>query len=251
MKNQKLIIIGITTLIVFGISFFLIKPVVTSVWLSLKEYSQAKSDLEAIAEKKKILAELQENTNLKNVSEIAQKYIPKDNESGQLVIELGAMAGANNLRIEQTSLEKLKTSTSTTEESAPAKTNTSPTPTASGSANTPSTGDAKIIDFSLQVSGSFGDFLNFLKTVETSSRLISLKNITMQQKVETDKSVTFSAQISGTAFYKTKITVESTNDNLKISDEVINKFINLKTYGQPIDLPTESGFGRTNPFENY
>lgn len=252
MKNQKLIIIGITTLVVLGISFFLIKPVVTSVWISLKNYSQAKSELKALNEKKQILAELQENPNLKNVSEIAQNYIPKDTESGQLVIELTAMARANNLKVEQISLEKSKTSTSTTEEATPtpaAKTNASPTPTPSGSANP--TGDAKPVDFSLQVSGSFNDFLNFLNTVETSSRLISLKNITMQQKVGTDKSVTFSAQISGSAFYKNKITVESTNDNLKISDDIINKFLNLKAYGQPIDLPTESGFGRSNPFEGY
>lgn len=251
MKNQKLIIIGITALVVLGIGFFLIKPVVASVWSSLKNYSQAKSDLKALNEKKQILAELQENPNLKNVSEIAQNYIPKDTESGQLVIELTAMARANNLKVEQISLEKSKTSTGTTEEAtpAPAKKNASPTPTPSGSASP--TGDAKPVDFSLQVSGSFSDFLNFLNTVETSSRLISLKNITMQQKVGTDKSVSFSAQISGSAFYKNKTTVESTNDNLKISDDIINKFLNLKAYGQPIDLPTESGFGRSNPFENY
>ena len=251
MKNQKLIIIGITALVVLGIGFFLIKPVVTSVWTYLKNYSQDKSELKAIAEKKQILAELQENPNLKNVSEIAQNYIPKDTESGQLVIELTAMARANNLKVEQISLEKSKTSTGTTEEAtpAPAKKNASPTPTPSGSASP--TSEAKTIDFSMQISGSFNDFLNFLNTVETSSRLISLKNITMQQKVESDKSITFAAQVSGSAFYKNKMTVAVSNDNLKISDEIINQFLNLKAYGQPIDLPTESGFGRTNPFENY
>ena len=161
------------------------------------------------------------------------------------------MARANNLKVEQISLEKSKTSTGTTEEAtpAPAKKNASPTPTPSGSASP--TSEAKTIDFSMQISGSFNDFLNFLNTVETSSRLISLKNITMQQKVESDKSITFAAQVSGSAFYKNKMTVAVSNDNLKISDEIINQFLNLKAYGQPIDLPTESGFGRTNPFENY
>lgn len=247
MKNQKIIIISVTTLLILGIGFLLIWPVISSIWSSWEEYAKAKNDLKIITEKKQILDELGKNSSIKNVSEIAQNYIPQEPESGQLVIELTAMATANNLKVEETSLEKQKGSSSSNEDTA----QTSPTPAPSGSGTTDTTGGAKTVDFALKTSGSFNDFLNFLRTIETSSRLITIKNITMQQKIGTDKAVSFTAQISGAAYYKKDPSITANNDNLKVSEATLVKFLNLKTYGQPINLPSESGFGRANPFENY
>lgn len=254
-RSQKFIILGITFIIMAILGVFLIWPVFSSIWSSWKTLNQTKTDLKVMEEKKQILAQLEEKT-VTSVADIAEKYIPKESESGQLVIELAAMAQANNLKVEQTSLEKSKTS-KTSEETTSEK--ATPTPSAAPTVS-PSGGgskfsfpnDVKTVDFSMTVNGNFSDFLNFLKTIETSSRLIALKNLTLQQKANSDKTTSFTAQITGVAFYKKDLTIDKDKiESLKIPDEAFQKFLNLKTYGQPIDLPTESGFGRNNPFEGY
>lgn len=250
MKRKSLIIIITTIIFLIMITFFLIRPVVSSVWSSWKTLSQTKKDLVNLEEKKQILTALKNNKNLQNVAEIAKRYIPEESQSGDLIIELTAMAGANNLKVEQISLEKTPVTKSTgeTTTSTP-KAQSTPTSTTSPAGSSANYG-AKTVDFSMKLSGSFTDFINFLKTLETSSRLISLKNLSMQSKL-VDKTTVFSVQITGSAYYKSKLSLENTLENIKISQDTLNKFLNLKTYGQPINLPTESDFGRTNPFEGY
>jgi len=243
MKSKSLIIIITTVIFLLIIIFFLIRPVVSSVWTSWKALSQTKNELATLEEKKQIIDQLKNSKNLEKVAEIAKKYIPENSESGDLVIELTAMAQANNLKVEQTTLEKPQSSTKPSDETATPTPNNSPT--AGQSAN-----GSQTVDFSMRISGSFTDFINFLKTLETSSRLISLENLTMQSKI-VDKTTVFSVQITGSAYYKSRLSLENTLENIKISQDTLDKFLNLKTYGQPINLPTESDFGRTNPFEQY
>jgi len=251
MKRKSLIIIMAATIFLITIIFFLIRPVASSVWSSWRALSQAKKDLINLEEKKQILTALKNNKNLQNVAEIAKNYIPEESQSGDLIIELTAMAQANNLKVEQISLEKSPDAAKPTDETpAPTTKNQSaPTATASPAGSSANYG-AKTVDFSMKLSGSFADFMSFLKTFENSSRLISLKNISMQSKL-VEKTTVFSVQITGSAYYKSTLSLKNTLENIKISEDTLKKFLNLKTYGQPINLPTESDFGRTNPFEGY
>jgi len=172
----------------------------------------------------------------------------KLSESGDLILELTTIANNYNLKVEKTSLEKSQTTKESSEEttSTTNKEKSTPQPSTSPSA---SSGGVQNVDFTMSLSGSFTDYLEFLKNVETSTRLIVIKSMTIQMGQEEGKPVTF--QLVGTAFYKLKVTIADNLDNIKVSQETINTFLNLKTYAQPINLPQESGFGRTNPFENY
>lgn len=248
MKTKPLIIIIITLLVIAGITVLLIKPVVSSILSSWRDLSKAKANLEIIEEKTQVLEALKNDQNLSRVADIAQKYIPKEEESGQLIIELTAMAQANSLKIEQTSLEK---SSESSDEQTTSESGASPSPTPNATSSP--TPEAKTVEFSMNINGTFPDFMNFLKAIETSSRLIVLNNLSMQTKESSDQStpVTFSAQFVGVAYYKQEDSLSDDLDNIKIAEETMEQFLNLKTYGQPINLPGESGFGRTNPFENY
>ena len=242
MKNKNWIIIGVTLIIIAAISMFLIRPVIISIWSSWQELNQTQVELKILEEKKQIINTLKNNSNFNKVADIAEKYIPQESESGQLVIELSAVAANNNLKVKETSLDEEKeTSTKESETATPA-------PGETASAETVE--EIKTVDFSMTITGSFSDFMNFVRTIETSTRLIALTDLSLQMQKEGEQTL-FSAQITGSAYYKTQIDIEDTVENIQVSDNVLKRFLNLRTYGQPIDLPVESGFGRINPFEGY
>ncbi len=247
MKKTKYLIIGATCLLVVGIILVMVRPLALSIWKSYQEIRNSNQELEKAQERKKITEDLLANKDeINRIYQIAEVYIPKSSESGDLVLEISAIAGANNLRVEKTSFETSKTKQSSAEEETSTEQKKSPTPKVSTSGDTTKVGVSSI-DISMTLSGNFTDFLNFLKTVETSSRLILIKTITVQ--TAKDSPATF--QLLGSAFYKSKITIEDNLNNIKVTQDTINKFLNLKTYAEPINLPQESGFGRTNPFEGY
>lgn len=227
---------------------FLVKPVVSSIYTSWKDLNQSKESIKSIGEKKQVLEALKSNKDLAQVADIAEKYIPKDQESGQLILELTAIAAANNLKVEQTSLEK-STEAPKAQDDTTTGTKTTATP---GPASSPAAPETKNVGFTMKINGTFSDFMNFLKAIEANSRLVTIKNMTMQSKIDaTNKTVLFSVQLAGTAYYKDKVSTDVSLDNIKISADTLKTFLNLKTYGRAIDLPAESGFGRTNPFETY
>lgn len=249
MRSKSITIILITLVVVGAICFFLIRPVAVSIWNSWQGLEQARKDLETLEEKKQVLEALKNNPDLASVGEIAIKYIPQESESGELVVELAAIAGNNNIKVEEISMEKVKDQTKTDEGTTP--TPKSSTTSQANQETASTTGGAKEVDFSLKLSGTYADLVNFLRGVESSSRLISLKNVAFQMSTTAGETQNLSAQIKGVAYYKPDVTLASTLDNIKVSQETIDKFLNLTTFGSPINLPTESGFGRTNPFENY
>ncbi|KKQ18308.1 MAG: hypothetical protein US31_C0006G0039 [Berkelbacteria bacterium GW2011_GWA1_36_9] len=244
MKNKPILIIAITFFVILGIVIFLIRPVVSSILVSWRDLNQTKENLKKVEEKKQVLEALKSNQDLTKVADIAEQYIPKEEASGQLIIELTAMAQGNNLKVEQTSIEKSKD----TPKDTTTDTTTSPTPATS---STPAVSQIKTVDFTENLNGSYVDFINFLKALETSSRLILINNISIQAKTEAGKAPSFNFQLAGSAYYKSKVDLEQNLANIKITEETLNKFLDLKSYGQPINLPGESGFGRTNPFETY
>lgn len=251
MKNNTIIILGLTTLVIIAIGFFFVKPVVSSVLSDWNSLNKAREDLRAVEEKKNVVEELKKNPNLSNISTIALKYIPETSESGSLIIELTAMANQNNLKVVRTAMEQQKTTKTTSSEDTDSGTK-SKTPAPSTSA-TPASSDYKELQFSITLNGTYSDFMNFLRAVDSSTRLISLKMLALRigEQKAGQTTANFDADITGVAFYKPDVSVEKNLENLKISDDVIQKFLNLKTYGSPINLPTESGFGRSNPFEGY
>lgn len=249
MKTQPTIIIIISLIVISGIGFFLIRPVATSLLASWKELENARNNQKTIQEKRAVLDELKQNSDLSRIDEIAKKYIPSTDESGQLVLELSAIAQSQNLKVEETSLEKSQTAAQTPAPETQAATpeNQAPLPTQ------PAAETIEKVDFSIKVSGSFQSFMSFLYVIETSTRLITLQSISMQAKTEQDLT-NFSAQIKGNAYYKKNVDLNPDSENfnnIKISQEITDRFLELKTYGQPIELPEETGFGRTNPFEEY
>lgn len=251
MKSKSLLIFGLTFIIILAISFFIIKPPAKAIWKTWKDLKQSQEELKKSEERNTITADLDKNKDeINRIATIAEKYIPKDSESGDLILELAAIANNYNLKVEKTSLEKAQSttqeSTDDTSSTESIKKTPSPQPSTSSSASSSS---VQNVDFSMSLSGSFTDYLNFLKNVETSTRLIVIKSMTVQMGQEEASPVTF--QLVGTAFYKPKVTIADSIDNIKVSQDTINTFLNLKSYAQPINLPQESGFGRTNPFEGY
>lgn len=248
-RKKPIFIIVLTIAIIGGIGFFVIRPVITSVFRSWRELTQARINLKTIQEKKGVLESLKGDKNIANVASVASAYIPKEADSGQLIIELTAMAQANDLTVQEITLAQTKNQATpapeTTAESKPA---TTPTPVLPKELT--NIEQIKEVEFSLKIAGTFPNFMKFLRAIETSSRLVSIKDISMQAKEEKEQQI-FSAQMAGVAYYKKEITLADSLENIKISNETITKLLNLKTYGQPINLPGEAGFGRTNPFENY
>ena len=252
MKSKPLTIIIITIVIVAAISLVIIWPVVSNVLSSYNDLNQTKASLKTLEEKRVALEQLKQNPNLNEISDIALKYIPKEATSGDLVIELTAIAGKNNLKVDSISLESKKSSTtsSATSEDTSTTKKTSPSPVASSSPAP----TFQTVNFSMKLVGTFANFIAFLQGTETSSRLITIDNLALQQAKTagtTDPAASFTAELSGSAHYKPDISIEDNLDNLKLSDKVVQQFLKLKTYGTPINLPAESGFGRSNPFEGY
>lgn len=239
MNRTSWIILLCTVVICIGIGFFFSWPQTNSTWKVYSETKNAKKELTEISKKKDVLTNLSKNNQLTNLFNIASNYIPEIQKSGELVIELTAIAGQNNLKVEQVTLDTGETPSAADDATDTATTDKTAAATPAADPNAISE-----IKFSMKVSGGFNDFLNFLKTTETSSRLITISAMDLTQ-AETG----FSAQIAGKTYYKKGTNLEQNLANVKISQETIDKFQNLKTYGTPINLPTESGFGRVNPFD--
>lgn len=244
MNRTSWVFIATATLICLLLGFFFSRPNVTGAWKTYKETQSAKSELDKVSKKKDALATLSKNTQLSNTYDIAQKYIPENQDSSGLVIALSALATGSKLGVDALTFNTVTTpavaaDTSANNSAAAASTTTTP----SGTATTATGGSIKEVTFDMTISGAFPDFLNFLKNTETSSRFITFTKMSFSQS---DKS--FIAQLSGTSYWKQGSALESTLENIKITQNTIDKFQNLKSYGTPINLPTENGFGNSNPF---
>jgi Tfp pilus assembly protein PilO len=246
MKTKPIIIMTGTLVIVLAIGFFMIRPTIVALYQTWRNLDTSKQNLKAADEKANAVNDLKKQKDqIINVASIAEKYIPKSYESSQLVLELTAIAQANSLTIQETSMENTKSSAPTSGNEA----TTSPTPTPNTSASAAPKSTLQNIDFSMKLAGKYPDFLNFLKTVETSSKLTVINNIALQMIAGTqDGSIT--VQLSGSSFYKPNVSIADTLENIKVSQETINMFLNLKSYGQTIN-PAESGYGRSDPFQGY
>lgn len=225
MNRAVLSIWGITVLICAAIIIFGLWPSITQDLNTINETKNAKAKLDEASRMKETLNNLNKNNELANLVVTAKNYIPEDAQSGELILELTAMAGKTNLSVEQLALEADK-------------------PAATSGSNT-SAPTASEIGFQLTLSGTFENFSQFLKLTETSSRLITIQSLNMNQAPEK-----FTAEIVGKSYYK-KATVFSGNiADITISTATIQKLQNLKTYANPIDTQNEAGFGRVNPFDN-
>jgi len=220
MTRKSQIFIAVTALICLGFGFFFSKPKIANAWQTYREIQNTKKDLSQTAQKKEVLSALSKDNLLNNLYDIAAKYIPSDQNSSELVMSLSALAGQSNLSVDQLTFD----------DAASADTKTTET-------------SMKESTFSMTVSGTFSDFLNFLKNAETSSRLITFDNMNFSAS-----NSVFTAQFSGTAYWKTANALTATLENIKVSPDTINKFQNLKSYSTPTNVNVESGFGRTDPF---
>ena len=239
MNRTSWMMVIITILMFAAIGFFFVWPAASSSWKIYRQEKQAKKDLEDVSKRKAVLTELSKANQLANLYDIAAKYIPEDANSGDLVIQLTAMANDAKLTVDQISLETETKPKTTTEESTPSQT------TAQTTTSNPSS-DAKEVAFTLKVSGSFADFLTFLESTEASSRLMAITAMNLNQAQ--DK---FTATLKGKAFWEKGVSLEKNLANIEISPETIAKFQNLKTFGNPINLPIEQGFGRPDPFAGF
>lgn len=241
MNRAALTIWGSTLLVSAAIILFVLWPGISSDLTTMQKTKDAQIKLTEASQMKKTLAELNKNNELSNLVTIAKNYIPEASQSGELILELSAIANQAGISVDQLSLEaEKKTAKPATD------TTTTPTDTSTPAANTAVAGGsgASEIGFQMTLSGSFDTFKQFLKLTETSSRLISINSLNMSQT--TDK---FTAQISGKSYYKKATTFSGNIADITLSTTTIEKLQNLKTYANPIDTQNEAGFGRTNPFE--
>lgn len=245
--NLSLVFISVTILIVFAISYFYLNPHLNSAWQNYKEIKKSQETLKEISQKKEILVKFSKNSQVGDAYTIASNYIPEEEKSGDLVIGLSEMAKQSNLKVEQISFDKVAQSASS---SANKSTDTNANANANTNTNSSTESkDSKVseIDFSMKVSGTFADFILFINNLEKSSRLATINSMDLTQS--TDKG--FGAELEGKAYYQKTTDLDTGLTAINISQEIINKFKNLKSYGQPINLQTESGFGRPDPFSAY
>ena len=247
--NLSLVFISVTILIVFAISYFYLSPKLSSAWQNYKEIKKSQETLKEISQKKDILVKFSRDKKVSDAYTIASNYIPEEEKSGDLVIGLSEMTKQSNLKVEQISFDKVATSSSSSTSSS---TDTNANSNSDTKGNTSSSTDNKSskvseINFSMKVSGTFADFMLFINNLEKSSRLVTINSMDLTQAI--DKS--FSAQLEGKAYYQKTADLDTSLAAINISQDIINKFKNLKSYGQPINLQTESGFGRPDPFSTY
>lgn len=243
MNRAGLMVIGLTVLIIGAFSFFFCWPLIRDGLQIYQETKKAETQLADLSTKKEVLTKLSQNNQLAQLKTIASKYIPEEVDSSGLILELSAIANQNQLTVEQTSLNTQPVATKKTEDS-----NNSTNQQNSNQNNqnqNSQASNAQTVDFNLRLSGTYTDFIKFLAGTESSSRLISLSSLNLSQS---DKN--FVATVSGKAYWKVAIAQESTLTNITISEDVINKFLNLKTFSIPLNLTKDEGFGRSNPFEN-
>ncbi len=255
MNRLSWIFVGTTSVIIILALGFYFFPSAKSSWQTYRKYKDAKKELLDTSKKIEILNNLSQGDRLTTVYNIASGYIPQDQASGDLVIELTAIAAQSNLKVNQFSLDTAKTSSSSSSSSnSPDSSDTSKSSTSTSSDSSSSTtqkADSNLtgateMKFSITLTGGFSDFQGFLKGVETGSRLISFTTIALSGDKDS-----FKAQLSGKAYWKKAAKIDPTLANVDIPEKTINKFLGLKTYGNKIDLPTESGFGREDPFAGY
>ncbi|WP_337904922.1 hypothetical protein, partial [Mesomycoplasma ovipneumoniae] len=159
-------------------------------------------------------------------------FIPEDQNSSELIIELSGMAKNANLKTESLSFSSSKAASAASDDEADTKSPAKSNPTK----------DASEISFQMRVSGSFGDIMNFLKNTESNSRLITIKSIILGQNQDV-----MGLDFTGTAYWKKSTSQDHSLANITLSPTVIEKFQSLKTYSV-INLPQEEGYGRANPF---
>jgi hypothetical protein len=220
MSRVSLYIIGASILIILSFSAIFIYPVAKQSFFYYTETKQTEKNLNEVKQKEKVLFSLSKNESLlKVVFNNANNFIPKSEQEGVLILELTAMAKQSNLNFSQSSVEtSVKAKKTIDEEENGAKTpnkNTLP---------------ADEVKFNFSVSGNLSDFISFLKKVETSSRLISITDITTSQGKDG-----FTAQITGKAYFKEFNTKDIKTGSINISDEIMNKFKNLKTYSSAVN----------------
>jgi len=241
MSRASWIIVSVTFALCAIIGFFWTRPVIMSDLSALEQTQKAKDELTAATQKKEALAQLKDNDQLAKLNAIAVKYIPEEANSSELVLELTGMANQNKLTVDSFSLTNQAAATPAASDDPTATKTAAP-------AKTTGPGGSQEVGFSMTVSGSFLDFLNFLKNSESSSRLVSLQTMGLNQS-EGQGTVKFTANLAGKAYYKKGSSLAADLANIQISTDTIAKFQNLKTFSTPINLPAEAGFGRTNPFE--
>lgn len=242
MNRTSWIIISVTAALSLGIGFFWTRPAIISDLQAYNQSNKADDDLTQTNRKKELLIQLKDNKQLKALDEIAGKYIPEEADSSELVLELTAMAEQSKLSVDSFSLENQKTPAPAAAEDPLAKNETKNPAGGTGPSG------AQTIGFTIAVSGSFQDFMNFLKSSESSSRLLSINELKLSQTTSKD-TLKFTAELGGEAYFKKGVSLTSDLDNIQISTATVAKFLNLKAYSAPLNLPTEAGFGRVNPFD--
>lgn len=242
MNRNSWLIIGATFLICLAYGFFFIRPVVTNSFQTYRQIAQAKKELNDINKKKEILTKISQNDQLKNLYQTAIQYLPQEADSSNLVLELSALASQNNLKVEQISSSTTKAATQENQDTSTNNSNQNNQQNTTNSQSEP--GGSQTADFELKVSGTFSDYLNFLNNLETSGRLISIPKMNLTQGTGT-----FSAQLSIKAYWKKGLSLEKNLANINVSTDTIQKFQNIKSNSTPINITTEQGFGRPNPFD--
>lgn len=229
MNRTSWIIIGTTTAVSILIGIFMLWPGLARDWQTWTATQTAKKELSDLVKEQQVLDKLSKNTDLAKISTIAGDYIPESAKTSELILELSAVAGSSKLTVEQISLDATVQPAS----------NASDTTTPKVDPNAP-----KTAGFSLKVSGSFENLMQFLRLIETSNRLVTIKSLGLTQA--TDK---FTAELTGEAYWKKGANLEQNLANITISPETLTKFQNLTQYSTPINPTTEAGFGRVNPFD--
>lgn len=256
MNRLSWIFVGATVLIIAVIIGVFMRPQIMSMWQIYQKNQKNSQELKDSAQEKKILESYSQDQQFKTVYNNAINYIPQDQETDNLIIGLSALATQNNLSVSSFSFDTTKSAATTSTNSTNSSSDSSASSSSSSNSNsnsnsnssaTTSSSTASELKFSIKLTGSFPDFENYLKGIETSNRLISIASMTLSQNATSGLSV----QLSGKTYWKKDVSLEQTLANLTVSKAVINKFLSLKTYGTPINLPTESGFGRADPFAGF
>lgn len=249
LKNRSFWLFGILSIIILAILVYLAGiPYLRKLQKMTSEITQKRLDIGVLQEKLTVLQKLktQEET-LLDLADRAQKYLPQSRKEGDFIIDFEKIAQESESTINSTAVivkaEKKALAEVPKEEEEPKTKTKTKTKTETTKATSPVSATA----FSANITTNFRSFLTMLFNLERSRRLSAFDTFTITRGEED----TLSIKMDGEIYHKDKITVSKDLENIKISEEVEQKLKNLGQFGEYINLQSESGFGRDDPFSEF
>jgi len=227
-NKTSFLIIFITLAIIGSISYFFILPTYNN-YNSIKQ--QIRSDQQTYDDSQRTLRTYQkldsQKEEINKYSEKTSNLVPKDPELEDYIIDLEGMISQSPIPSSEFSLASL---------------------TSSAEANSPSVVQ-NLNSYQITINGE-SNITNIFTLINQFLSMSRLTEITALSLTNDDKGA-LSFDLTGNIFSNPKSTATEIKNPSRILSEAASKITQYETHSLPIEIQTEDGFGRTNPFAGY